>query len=95
MLRKRWKKRRRYPKNWKQLATECKHRAGWICEHCGEAHLTIKVSKRTGVLYPMRLHAAHDGRYTASPKLKRYALLAMQGEIINAESVRQRDDSNG
>ncbi len=70
MRKKRWKKRRRYPQNWKQLAMECKHRAGWICEHCGELHLTLKNSKRTGQVYPMYLHAAHDGRYTAFPKLK-------------------------
>jgi|SRR6266478_5420591 len=63
-------KRKRYPKNWKQLATECKQQAGWICEHCGEAHLTRKISKRTGQEYPLYLHAAHVGRYTANPKLK-------------------------
>ena len=69
-MRKKRSKRKRYPKNWKQLATECKHRAGWRCEQCGETHLTLKVSKRTGQVYPMYLHAAHNGPYTAFPKLK-------------------------
>jgi YgiT-type zinc finger domain-containing protein len=63
-------KRKRYPKDWKQRATACKHNAGWICEQCGESHLTPKISKRTGQEYPMYLHAAHVGRYTANPKLK-------------------------
>lgn len=62
-------KRRRYPKNWKTLATLCKNRAGWKCEECQEAHLTIKISKRTGLVYTMYLHAAHTGCYTARPKL--------------------------
>jgi hypothetical protein len=63
-------KRKRYPKNWKQQATECKQAAQWHCETCNEAHLTLKVSKRTGLVYRMRLHAAHVGRYTESPRLK-------------------------
>lgn len=28
----------RYPHNWKELATACKDRAGWQCEHCGTAN---------------------------------------------------------
>ena len=70
MRRKRFKKRRRYPKHWKLLAYACKSNANWQCEVCHEEHLTLKVSKRTGQVYPMYLHAAHDGRYTAFPKLK-------------------------
>jgi hypothetical protein len=63
-------KRKRYPKDWKQRATSCKQSAGWMCEHCGEIHLASKISRRTGQVYSMHLHAAHVGRYTASPKLK-------------------------
>ena len=62
--------RRRYPKNWKALATVCKERADWKCEECQEEHFTQKVSKRTGLVYLMRLHAAHVGHYTQTPKLK-------------------------
>ncbi len=69
MLTKRRKK-RRYPKYWKKVATACKNRAEWKCEECQEAHLTIKISKRTGQVYTMYLHAAHVGRYTARPRLK-------------------------
>jgi hypothetical protein len=67
------KKRRRklhYPMNWKQLAAACKSHAGWKCEECQEAHLTSKISKRTGQVYTMYLHAAHTGRYTKCPRLK-------------------------
>jgi hypothetical protein len=70
MRKKRWKKRRRYPKDWKVRADACKSAAGWKCEECHEEHLTEKISKRTGVVYSMRLHAAHLGRYTKRPKLK-------------------------
>jgi YgiT-type zinc finger domain-containing protein len=61
---------KRYPKDWKQRATACKQHAGWVCEACGEAQFTLKVSKRTGQVYPMYLHAVHIGRYTANPKLQ-------------------------
>src|ERR1700738_2265159 len=61
---------RSYAKNWKQLAAACKTHAGWKCEECQETHLTTKVSKRTGLVYSMRLHAAHIGRYTQHPRLK-------------------------
>ncbi len=70
MTKKRSKRKRYYSKYWKQQATECKEAAKWQCEECKEAHLTWKVSKRTGLLYRMRLHAAHIGRYTKSPQLK-------------------------
>ena len=62
--------RKRYPKNWKHQATVCKEKAQWHSEMCKEAHLKLKVSKRTGLAYWMRLHAAHIGRYTKSPQLK-------------------------
>ncbi len=70
MPKKRSKRKRYYSKYWKQQAIECKEAAKWHCEECQEAHLTWKVSKRTGLLYRMRLHAAHIGRYIESPKLK-------------------------
>ena len=69
-MRKKRSTRRRYPKNWKVLATVCKARADWRCEECQEEHFTQKVSKRTGLVYHMRLHAAHVGHYTQTPKLK-------------------------
>ena len=61
---------RRYPKNWKLIAYACKERAKWQCEECHEANLTVKVSKRTGLCYKMRLHAAHVGSYSDQPRLK-------------------------
>jgi hypothetical protein len=60
----------RYPRNWKQFADACKNHAGWKCVECQEAHLTTKISKRTGQVYTMYLHAAHVGRYTKRPRLK-------------------------
>jgi hypothetical protein len=62
--------RKRYPKNWKQQATVCKEKAQWQCEICQEAHWSVKVAKRTGLVYRMRLHAAHIGRYTMRPQLQ-------------------------
>jgi hypothetical protein len=48
-----------YPPTWDQLALECKERAGWCCEHCGVAHRSQAVSRRTGVVYIVYLAAAH------------------------------------
>ena len=48
-----------YPQNWGQLAWECKERAKWHCEHCGIAHGTLAISRRTGVVYKAYLQAAH------------------------------------
>jgi hypothetical protein len=64
------RKQRRYPKNWKLLAFACKEHSKWLCEECHEANLTVKVSKRTGLCYKMRLHAAHVGSYSDQPRLK-------------------------
>jgi hypothetical protein len=64
------RRRRRYPKNWKLIAYACKEHAKWLCEECHEANLTVKVSKRTGLCYKMRLHAAHVGSCTDQPRLK-------------------------
>lgn len=51
--------RRLYPENWEQLAGECKERAGWCCEHCGIAQGAQRISERTGVVWTVRLAAAH------------------------------------
>jgi hypothetical protein len=48
-----------YPKNWKQLAFACKEAAGWVCEFCGIAHGAETISRRTGNVYTVYLHAAH------------------------------------
>ena len=62
--------RHRYPPNWKELATACKEQARWCCEECHVLHKSERISKRTGLFYPVYLHAAHIGRYTARPRLK-------------------------
>ncbi len=48
-----------YPANWDELAWACKERAGWCCESCGIAQGTPVVSERTGVVYDVKLAAAH------------------------------------
>ena len=48
-----------YPVNWDELAWACKERAGWCCEGCGIAQGTEVVSERTGVVYDVKLAAAH------------------------------------
>jgi len=50
---------RRYPSNWRRLATECKDRAGWRCERCGIKHGQIRWSRHTNRAYPVWLHAHH------------------------------------
>ena len=49
----------RYPQNWQALALACKERANWQCEGCGVTQRTQRISKRTGAVYRVFLHAAH------------------------------------
>src|SRR5437773_740133 len=49
----------RYPKQWTQLAQECKERAGWRCQKCGIRHGQIRWSLHTGRAFPVWLAAAH------------------------------------
>jgi hypothetical protein len=49
----------RYPPNWRELAVACKVRAHWRCEVCQVLHGDERVSKRTGQVYRVWLHAAH------------------------------------
>lgn len=51
--------RRRYPKDWREIARACKERAGWKCERCGIAHRSQRVSGWTGNRYTVYLQAAH------------------------------------
>lgn len=48
-----------YPANWREMALECKVRAGWKCEHCQVIHGSWRTSKRTGRKYRVWLQAAH------------------------------------
>jgi|SRR5579875_2289068 hypothetical protein len=48
-----------YPANWYALAQACKERAGWRCEFCGVPQGAQAISRRTGVVYPVYLAAAH------------------------------------
>ena len=52
-------RRKQYPKNWEQLARQCKERAGWQCQFCHVKQGRKRTSKRTGKRYPVYLHAAH------------------------------------
>jgi len=63
--------RRKYPKDWKQLSTACKERAGWCCERCGVAHGTMRTSWWTGREWPVYLQAAHvkHDPHNQSPEL--------------------------
>jgi len=49
----------RYPRNWQELACACKQCAGWECEVCHVPQGTERISKRTGAVYQVYLHAAH------------------------------------
>jgi len=63
----------RYPRNWQQLSLACKQRANWQCEVCRVTQGTERISHRTGVVYPVFLHAAHTTLHDTSnsnPTLK-------------------------
>jgi hypothetical protein len=55
-----------YPPNWRQLARQCKERAGWRCEHCGVPHGALRLSK-AGKLYIVYLAAAHLNHDPSNP----------------------------
>lgn len=63
--------RKHYPPTWEQLATECKERANWQCEHCGAKQYSIAISKKQ-TPYFVYLHAAHryqDDQHNPNPQL--------------------------
>jgi hypothetical protein len=61
-----------YPANWEELARQCKERANWRCEDCGVPHGAVAISRRTGVVYVVRLAAAHldHDPWNPSPRLR-------------------------
>jgi hypothetical protein len=60
-------RRKKYPKEWEQLARQCKELAGWRCDRCKIKHGAQRISKRTGVVYTVYLHAAHVNHDPANP----------------------------
>jgi len=48
-----------YPRNWHELAQQCKELAQWRCERCHIKQGSWRKSKRTGLPYRVWLHAAH------------------------------------
>src|SRR2546423_6641448 len=60
-------RRKQYPKNWEALARQCKEQAGWTCEHCHVRHGAKRISRQTGVVYTVFLHAAHTEHDIGNP----------------------------
>ncbi|HEX3643510.1 MAG TPA: hypothetical protein VHV10_19660 [Ktedonobacteraceae bacterium] len=63
--------RKRYPKQWHRLATECKDRAGWRCSKCGIRQGQMRWSLWSGKCRPVWLQAAHVNHdpWNESPEL--------------------------
>ncbi len=60
-------RRKRYPKNWEQLARQCKEQAGKQCAFCRIRHGAVRISRRTGEDYHVYLHAAHKNHDIGNP----------------------------
>jgi hypothetical protein len=60
-------RRKQYPKNWEQLAQQCKAQAGKRCEFCRIRNGAERISKRTGEPYAVYLHAAHKNHDIDNP----------------------------
>src|SRR5436853_6036125 len=60
-------RRKQYPPNWEQLAWQCKEHAGWQCVKCHVKQGATRVSKRTGAVYTVYLHAAHAHHDPGNP----------------------------
>lgn len=65
--------RQQYPTEWDSLATACKERAGWRCEHCGIAQYAQAISAK-GTPYLIYLHAAHKHHDKGNPHPELIAL---------------------
>ncbi len=61
------RRRKLYPRNWEQLARQCKERADWKCEFCHVTQGNKRISKRTGKRYIVYLHAAHANHDIGNP----------------------------
>jgi len=59
-------RRKQYPKNWEQLARQCKEQAGKQCAYCHVKQGAERISRRTGVVYAVFLHAAHKNHDIAN-----------------------------
>ena len=79
----------RYPRNWQKLAYACKERANWQCEGCGVTQRTQRISKRTGAVYSVFLHAAHTKLHDTNNILP--VLPAMAGWTGSCEKLKQKD----
>ncbi len=60
-------RRKQYPRNWEQLARQCKEKAGKRCEFCHITQGKKRKSKRTGNRYRVYLHAAHRDHDIGNP----------------------------
>ncbi len=60
-------RRKQYPKNWEQLARQCKEQAGKRCVFCHITQGKKRKSKRTGKRYRVYLHAAHRDHDVGNP----------------------------
>jgi len=81
--------RRRYPRNWEELARACKERAGWKCEDCGIEQYTIVISAK-GTPYFIYLHAAHVHHDPANPQPELVALcVACHARMDSAHRERE------
>jgi hypothetical protein len=60
-------RRKLYPRDWEQLARQCKEQAGKQCEFCHIRQGEKRISKRTGNRYVVFLHAAHANHDIGNP----------------------------
>ena len=53
-------RRRLYPPGWRKTSYAFRASKDFTCEHCGVQQGTERVSRRTGVVYKVSTHAAHQ-----------------------------------
>jgi hypothetical protein len=63
-----------YPHDWQARKLETFIDANWECAHCGVTYGTLKISRRTGILFPVLLHAAHKHNDIDNPQPELIAL---------------------
>ncbi len=84
-------RRKKYPKHWELIAKTCKEKAGWRCGSCLVKQHEERISKRTGLTYPVYLHAAHADHDPDNPDPRLICLCPTCHAIFDSDfRVRQR-----
>ncbi len=56
-------RRKQYPPDWEKISRQFRQSRNFTCEDCRVKQGEQRVSRRTGVVYQVTMHAAHENRH--------------------------------